>query len=102
MCEDGGYGFGAALAGREVVDDGDGDGEVEGGERVREGQDVGYGDGVRLVGCSDGRKVGGSVWRRWTWLVFLCAFFSFDLGMEGGASFALACGTEENGNVHDL
>ena len=29
-------------------------------------------------------------------------FFSFDLGMEGAASFALACGTEENGDVHDL
>ena len=61
VCEDGGYGFGAALAGREVVDDGDGDGEVEGRERVRQGEDVGDGDGVRLVGDGDGGEIGGSV-----------------------------------------
>ena len=44
-----------------MVHDGDGDGEVEGGERVREGEDVCYGDGVWGVLGGDGGEVGGSV-----------------------------------------
>jgi hypothetical protein len=64
VCEDGSHGFGAPFAGREVVDDGDGDGEVEGGERVRQGEDVGHGDGVRLVLGGDGGEVGGSVFEK--------------------------------------
>ena len=41
----------------------DGDGEVEGVGRVGEGEDVGYGYGVRLVAGGDGGEVGGSVAR---------------------------------------
>jgi len=43
------------------VHDGDGDGEVEGVRGVWEGEDVGYGYGVRLVLGGDGGEVGGSV-----------------------------------------
>jgi hypothetical protein len=74
-----------------VVDDGDGDGEVKGGERVREGEDVGHGDGVRLVLGGDGGEVGGPVWREGEYLGVLgslCLTFPCHLEVKGGLSYS--------------